>query len=71
MARLTTTRRKKLPATEFGFPRERSYPLDTLARTRSALARGKRNLSLGRYKELARRAKKRHPSMKIAILGDK
>ncbi len=68
MSRLTTARRKKLPRSDFGEPRKRKYPDDTLARSRSALARGKHYLSKRAYLNLAKRIHRKHPSMKIKVL---
>ena len=71
MARLTTKRRKRLPKSDFGEPSKRAYPDDTLARSRSALARGKHYLSGAQYRKLAERIHRKHPTMQIAVLKSK
>ena len=71
MAKLTAKRRAKLPAKDFGEPSKRAYPDDTLARSRSALARGKHYLSGAQYRKLAERIHRKHPTMQIAVLKAK
>jgi hypothetical protein len=39
MAKLTTKKRKKLPAKDFAEPKERKYPVEDKAHARNALAR--------------------------------
>ncbi len=43
MASLTTTQRNNLRSSSFVFPKDRSYPIDTEARARNALARVAQN----------------------------
>lgn len=74
MARLTYRQRKRMPSKQFAFPKKRTkanpagkgaYPLDTAARARSALARGKRWLSPKKYNLLEIMVHKRYPRMRI------
>jgi hypothetical protein len=39
MGQLSSKRRNNLPDSKFAIPADRSYPIDTLARARNALAR--------------------------------
>jgi hypothetical protein len=61
MAKITTARRKRLPASKFGLPEERKYPIDTKARAQNAKARAaqqhaKGNLSTAKLNKVNRRA---------------
>jgi hypothetical protein len=48
MATLTTRRRDKMPASQFGLPRERKYPMPDKAHARNAKARAAQQLTRGR-----------------------
>lgn len=48
MARLTTTRRKKLPKSDFGLPGSRGYPMPDKAHARNAKARASQQVNAGR-----------------------
>lgn len=39
MAKLTTKKRKKLPANEFALPKKRKYPIENKAHAKNAKAR--------------------------------
>lgn len=59
--KLTTARRKKLPAKVFGLPRERKYPITSVSHARNAKARAKQqyekgNLSYRKYMQVVARA---------------
>lgn len=47
MTKLTTKRRKKLPASIFGLPEQRKYPIDTRARAANAKARATQQVEKG------------------------
>ena len=79
MAKLTTSRRKALPSSDFALPGKGkgpggkgagSYPVDTPGRARSALARGKHNASASQLKTIERKVHAKYPGMKIAALQD-
>ncbi|MDO8671231.1 MAG: hypothetical protein Q7O66_07340 [Dehalococcoidia bacterium] len=55
MAELTAEQRKKLHSSSFVFPKDRSYPIDTEARARAALAmvHGARSGKSGTLVEIA------------------
>ena len=60
MAALRAARRKRLPASAFAYPRTRSYPIDTLARARNALARAAQSNTKGSYAHVARAVRRRY-----------
>lgn len=68
MPALKAKRRKKLPKTAFAYPATRSYPIDTLARARNALARAAQSGTAGTYQHVARAVRKRYGN-KIASVG--
>ena len=49
MARLKSSRRRKLPKSSFAIPSRRAYPIDTPARARAALAYAARPTTRGSY----------------------
>lgn len=67
-APLTTKRRKALPASDFALPGRR-YPIDTPARARAALARGKVNASPEEYRRIVRAVKRRYPKMDVSEIA--
>ena len=48
MATLTTARRKKLPASKFGEPKERKYPIPDRSHAANAKARASQAVNKGR-----------------------
>lgn len=64
-APLNAKRRNALPSNKFAFPEDRSYPIDTPARAKSALSRGQQFLPKGKYAELVRKVKSRYPNMDV------
>lgn len=48
MAKLTTAKRKKVPAKEFGLPKERKYPMPDKSHAANAKARAKQMYKAGR-----------------------
>ena len=67
MTALTTARRKALPGSDFAGP-DRSYPIDTEARARSALARAAAN-DPHLLPSLRRKIHARYPDMEIEGLA--
>jgi len=70
--------REKLPSKDFALPGKGSgkggkgpgsYPIDTKARARNALARGAQNASPAQQAEIKRKVEKKYPS--IAVGGKK
>lgn len=64
MAKLTYAKRKRMRSSSFALPRERKYPIDSLARGRNALARVS---AFGTRKEqeiVRRKVYKKYPSLK-------
>lgn len=47
MAKLTTTKRAKLPDETFALPGQRKYPLDTKPRAQNALGRATQQVNAG------------------------
>jgi hypothetical protein len=62
--------RKRLPRSAFAYPRTRSYPIDTKARARNALARAAQKGTKGSYAHVARAVRRRYGN-KIASVGKK
>jgi hypothetical protein len=48
MAKLKTETRNKLPAKEFGLPKERKYPVEDKAHARNAKARAAQEVKAGK-----------------------
>jgi hypothetical protein len=61
-------RRKALPSSAFAYPRTRSYPIDTPARARNALARAAQSKTKGSYAHVARAVRKRYGN-RVATVG--
>jgi hypothetical protein len=70
MATLRASRRKRLPSSAFAYPRQRKYPIDTLARARNALARAAQSGTSGSYAHVARAVRRRYGN-KVATVGRK
>ncbi len=71
MAKLTAAKRKKLPSKDFAFPKKRSYPIEDKAHARAALSRGKHDLPKRKYITLARKVKRKYPTMHVKALEGK
>ena len=56
---ITAKKRKALPKRDFAYPRTRSYPIDTKARARNALARAAQSGTKGSYAHVARAVRRR------------
>jgi hypothetical protein len=63
-------RRRKLPDSAFAYPRTRSYPIDTVARARNALARAAQSKTKGSYAHVAR-AVRRKWGNRVSTVGRK
>jgi hypothetical protein len=48
MAELDTEKRKKIPASKFGLPEKRAYPIEDKAHARNAKARASQQQNAGR-----------------------
>lgn len=59
MSKLTAARRAKLPRSSFAMPRSRTYPIDTKARARNALARAAQPGTRGTYPTVARAVRRK------------
>lgn len=68
MAALRAARRRQLPSSAFAYPSSRSYPIDTPARARNALARAAQSGTAGSYAHVARAVRKRYGN-RIASVG--
>lgn len=74
---ITAKERRKLPSRDFALPGRGSgpgkgpgsYPIDTKARARNALARGAQNASPAQQKEIKEKVERKYPS--IAVGGKK
>jgi hypothetical protein len=65
---LRAARRKRLPSSAFAYPRQRKYPIDTVARARNALARAAQSHTSGSYQHVARAVRRRHGN-RVATVG--
>jgi hypothetical protein len=68
MAKLTTTKRKKEPAQEFGLPEERKYPMPDASHARNAKARAS---EMERQGKLSAADKKKIDNKADKVLGKK
>jgi hypothetical protein len=68
MAALTTKRRHALPRSAFAYPKTRSYPIDSKARARNALARAAQSHTKGTYAHVAAAVRRRWGN-KVASVG--
>ena len=55
---------KKLKSSEFAYPEERKYPINTKARARNALARAAQSGTAGSYQTVAKKVRRKYPSIK-------
>lgn len=60
--------RNALPSSAFAYPRTRTYPIDTPARARSALARASSSANRGTYRHVATAIRNRYGN-RIASVG--
>lgn len=67
--KLTAAKRNALPASKFGLPKTKQYPLDTAGRARDALSRVSANGTSAQRAEVRRNVAKAYPS--IAVSGTK
>ena len=70
MAALSGARRRKLPASAFAYPKQRKYPIDTVARARNALSRAAQSKTSGSYQTVARKVRARYGN-RVATVGRK
>lgn len=68
MPALSSKRRRSLPASAFAYPSTRTYPIDTPARARNALARAAQKGTKGSYAHVARKVRARYGN-RIASVG--
>lgn len=63
MAKLTTKQRNSLPKSKFAEPAERKYPIDTINRGRTALARVSGNGTPAEQATVRRKVHERFPAI--------
>lgn len=51
--------RRRLPDSAFAYPRRRTFPIDTIARARNALARAAQSHTHGTYQHVARAVRRK------------
>jgi hypothetical protein len=71
MAKLTASTARgtsRLPASAFSYPAKRAYPINTVARARSALARASSSKNAGTYQHVARAVRARYGN-RVASVG--
>ena len=54
---------KKLKSSQFAYPKTRKYPINTKKRARNALARAAQKGTAGSYSHVAKKVKKKYPSL--------
>ena len=67
---ISAAKRKSLPASSFALPRQRKYPIDTLARAKNALARAAQKKTAGSYSTVAKAVRRKYGN-RIASVGRK
>ena len=65
---ISAAKRKSLPASSFAYPRTRSFPIDTPARARNALARAAQKGTKGSYSHVAKAVRRKYGN-RIASVG--
>jgi hypothetical protein len=60
--------RNRLPSSAFAYPKTRRYPIDTVARARSALARAAQPQTKGSYALVAKAVRSKYGD-KVATVG--
>ncbi len=65
MARLTSQARRKLPKSDFVFPKERAYPIPDKSHARNALARVAQHGSPAMKKKVRREVEQDFPSIDV------
>jgi len=65
---MRAAKRKSLPPSAFAYPRSRTYPIDTKARARNALARAAQRGTSGSYRHVAEAVRRRYGNA-IASVG--
>jgi type IV secretory pathway VirB9-like protein len=63
MAKLSGSRRKKLPASSFVYPKKKAYPIDTPGRARNALARAANPNNAGSYAAVEKKVNRKYPQI--------
>jgi uncharacterized protein DUF6582 len=64
-SRMTAKKRRSLPKSQFAYPAQRKYPIDTRARARNALARAAQSHTMGTYAHVAAAVKRRYPDIGV------
>jgi hypothetical protein len=59
----TKAQRQQMPASDFGLPATKQYPIDTPGRARNALARAAQNATPSQQAQIARRVKAKYPTI--------
>jgi hypothetical protein len=64
---LRAAQRTRLPRSAFAYPRQRKYPIDTLARAKNALARAAQSKTRGTYQHVARAVRRRYGEKVVSV----
>jgi hypothetical protein len=67
---ITAARRKSLKPSQFAYPKQRKYPIDTLKRAKNALARAAQSGTSGSYSTVAKAVRRKYGN-KVASVGPK
>ena len=67
---ISAEKRASLPSSAFAYPKTRSYPIDTLARAKNALARANQSGTSGTYRHVAAAVRRKWGS-KVASVSRK
>lgn len=68
---LSAKARRAMPASKFGVPAARKYPIDTAARARNALGRVAQHGSAAQKAQVRKRVARKYPSIKVSGLKGK
>ena len=63
MMSLTAAKRRSLKPSQFAYPKQRKYPIDTPKRARAALSRAAQRKTAGSYRTVERAVNRRYPSI--------
>jgi hypothetical protein len=67
---ISAAKRKSLKPSQFAYPKQRKYPIDTLKRAKNALARAAQSGTSGSYSHVAKKVRAKYGN-KVASVGPK
>lgn len=64
---ISTAKRKSLKPSQFAYPKQRKYPIDTVARAKNALARAAQSGTSGSYRHVARAVRRKWGNKVVSV----